>query len=110
MEEDVGVDQELKGLKAAWRMATGGGIKKPKKAKSKKKVDAASEESIASPAAPAPWSIDPDLKAHLAAKKLDDEAKEILEQAKKRVSLHFAVRNIVSPGERQRFVWDSRAR
>lgn len=100
MEEDVGVDQELKGLKAAWRMATGAGGKKSKKGKSKKKVDTTTEESTAAPAAPAPWNIDPELKAHIATKKLDEEAKEIVEQAKKHVSLLFhSWRRCLPPSE-----------
>jgi len=78
--EDPSVEQELKGLKAAYRFAIGGG-KKPKKNKNKK-AQMSSMEEISTPASPvvlAPWVLPADLKAHIVARGLttqENDAKE----------------------------------
>lgn len=80
--EDVAVDYEMKALKAAYKLATGG-MKKLKKSKSRKKVDQSTTEEFGSSATPAistatsattpsssspPWEIPTDLKLHAANK------------------------------------------
>jgi hypothetical protein len=92
--EDSGVEQELKGLKAAYRFAIGGG----RKSKRNKIKSAAELSATTSPvvAAAAPWVLPPDLTAHIAAKKQKQttvQVKEVQEETIQQVQEDVTAEN-----------------